>query len=64
MTHARMYNLPVDDLTAQSDSDDDKVVGVKVARQRLQSTQRMYGTPGAQTPPRWVRSHTPIRTCT
>lgn len=57
MTHARMYSLPVDDLTAPSDSDDessDKVVGVKAALQHLQSIQQMYGTPGAQTPPRWV----------
>lgn len=64
MTHARMYSLPVDDLTAQSDSDDesgDRVMGVTAARQRLQSTQHMYGTPGAQTPPRWVTSHTLTR---
>ena len=48
MSHARMYNLPVDDLTALSDSDDDsddKLVGVKAAQLRLQSMQQLYGTP-------------------
>lgn len=61
MSHARMYSLPVDDLTAPSDSDEeggDKVVGVKAAQQRLQSIRQLYGTPGrspsSQTPPRWV----------
>lgn len=56
MSHARMYSLPVDDLTAPSDSDDeggDKVVGCS-----LQSIQQLYGTPGrspsSQTTPRWV----------
>ncbi|KAL3145685.1 hypothetical protein ABBQ32_003220 [Trebouxia sp. C0010 RCD-2024] len=59
MSHARMYSLPVDDLTAPSDSDEeggDKVVGVKAAQQRLQSIRQLYGTPGrspsSQTPPR------------
>ena len=55
MTHAKMYSLPVADLTAPSDSDDesgDQVVGVKAAKQHLQNIQQMYGTPGAQTPPR------------
>lgn len=57
MTHARMYSLPVDDLTVPSDSDDesgDKMVGVKAAQQHLQNIQHMYGQPGGQTPPRWV----------
>ena len=57
MTHAKMHSLPVEDLTAPSDSDDesgDKVVGVKAAKQHLQSIQQMCGTPEGQTPPRWV----------
>ena len=66
MTHARMHSLQVDDLTAPSDSDDesgDKLVGVRAAQQRLQNTQQMYGTPGGQTPPRWVTLGLVFRVC-
>ena len=49
MHHAQSHGLPLEDLTAPSDSDDeadDRVVGFKAAQQRLKSIQQLYGTPG------------------
>lgn len=49
MHHAKVHSLPVDDLTAPSDSDeedDDRVVGLRAAQQRLKTIHQLYSTPG------------------
>ncbi|KAL0040303.1 hypothetical protein WJX77_002783 [Trebouxia sp. C0004] len=48
MHHAKIHSLPVDDLTAPSDSDeedDDRVVGLRAAQQRLKTIHQLYSTP-------------------
>ena len=47
MQHAKLHDLPVEDLTAQIDSDDEnggRVVGVKAACQRLKTIQQLHVT--------------------
>ena len=50
MHHAQSHGLPLEDLTAPSDSDDEeadnRVVGIKAAQHRLKSIHQLYGTPG------------------
>jgi hypothetical protein len=48
MHHAKIHSLPVDDLTAPSDSDeegDDRVAGLRAAQQRLKTIHQLYSTP-------------------
>ena len=48
MHHAKIHSLPVDDLTAPSDSDeedDNRVVGLRAAQQRLKTIHQLYSTP-------------------
>lgn len=48
MHHAKIHSIPVVDLTAPSDSDeedDDRVVGLRAAQQRLKTIHQLYSTP-------------------